>query len=63
MRMTIDGSGDNYIRLQGVEAYSFCDADGGAAGAESAPSVIGDKKPRVDEKFLQKFPPPGRRPP
>lgn len=29
MRMTIDGSGDEYIKLQGVENYSFCEADGG----------------------------------
>ena len=35
MRMTINGSGDQHIRIQGVETYSFCDADGGAAGAES----------------------------
>jgi len=35
MRMTIDGSGDEQIRLEGVESYSFCDADGGASGCES----------------------------
>ena len=35
MRMTIDGSGDQFIKIQGVESYTFCDADGGAAGAES----------------------------
>ena len=29
MRMTIDGSGDELIRLEGVESYAFCDADGG----------------------------------
>jgi hypothetical protein len=35
MRMTINGSNDQHIRMQGVDAYTFCDADGGAAGAES----------------------------
>ena len=36
MRMTVDGSGDSDIRLQGVEGYSFTDADGGEAGADGA---------------------------
>ena len=35
MRMTIDGTGDNFIRIQGIENYSFTDADGGPPGAES----------------------------
>ncbi|KAL1498473.1 hypothetical protein AB1Y20_013798 [Prymnesium parvum] len=35
MRMTVDGSGDSLIRIQGLENYSFSDADGGDAGAES----------------------------
>ena len=36
MLMTIDGSGDDAIRVQGLtEPYSFTDADGGAEGAES----------------------------
>ena len=34
--MTIDGSGDDDIRVQGInEPYTFTDADGGAEGAES----------------------------
>ena len=33
--MPINGSGDQFIRVQGVQSYTFCDADGGAAGAES----------------------------
>jgi hypothetical protein len=35
MRMTIDGSGDQFICVQGVREYSFCDADGGEVGKES----------------------------
>ena len=35
MRMTIDGSDDQFIKIQGLENYSFTDADGGPAGAES----------------------------
>ncbi|KAL1496863.1 hypothetical protein AB1Y20_014447 [Prymnesium parvum] len=35
MRMTVDGSGDQFIRPQGIENYSFTDDDGGDAGAES----------------------------
>ena len=35
MRMTVDGTNDQFIKLQGVEGYSFCDADGGAAGEAS----------------------------
>ena len=35
MRMTIDGSGDELIRMQGVEQYFFCDDDGGESDCES----------------------------
>ena len=35
MRMTIDGNGDQFIRIQGVDNYTFTDADGGPAGDES----------------------------
>ena len=35
MRMTIDGSGDEQICIEGVDSYSFCDADGGEPGCES----------------------------
>ena len=35
MRMTIDGSGDELIRVQGTEQYSFSDEDGGDSGSES----------------------------
>ena len=35
MRMTIDGSGDELIRMQGVVRYSFCDDDGGDSDCES----------------------------
>ena len=35
MRMTIDGSGDELIRMQGVEQYFFCDDDGGGSDYES----------------------------
>ena len=35
MRMTIDGSGDQFISVQGVATYSFTDADGGEKGTES----------------------------
>ena len=35
MRMTIDGSGDELIRIQGTEQYSFSDEDGGDSGSES----------------------------
>ena len=34
--MTIDGSGDDAIQIQGLtEKYTFTDADGGPEGAES----------------------------
>ena len=33
--MTIDGSGDELIRMQGVEQYFFCDDDGGESDCES----------------------------
>ena len=33
--MTIDGSGDELIRIQGTEQYSFSDEDGGDSGSES----------------------------
>ena len=45
MNMTVDGSGGAEIRLQGVENYSFCDADGGANGAASS----GDDDSSVDD--------------
>lgn len=35
MRMTVDGSEDDKIKLQGLADYSFCDADGGEAGTNS----------------------------
>ena len=35
MRMTVDGSGDQFIKLQGLDSYTFTDADGGPPGAES----------------------------
>ena len=35
MRMTIDGSGDQFIKMQGLSSYEFCDEDGGAVGMES----------------------------
>jgi len=35
MRMTSDGTGDNFNRIQGVDSYTFTDADGGAPGQES----------------------------
>ena len=34
MRMTIDGSGDQFIKMQGLSSYEFCDEDGGAVGME-----------------------------
>ena len=33
--MMIDGSGDQFIKLQGIDSYSLTDADGGEPGAES----------------------------
>ena len=35
MRMTVDGSDDELIKIQGVDQYSFCDADGGSSDCES----------------------------
>ena len=36
LRMTLDGTGDEKIKIQGVEeAYSFTDSDGGPKGGES----------------------------
>ena len=41
--MTIDGSGDELIRMQGVERYFFCDDDGGGSDCESEVlSEVGD---------------------
>ena len=36
MRMTVDGSDDELIKIQGVDQYSFCDADGGSAPSARA---------------------------
>eukprot|EP00966_Prymnesium_polylepis_P218590 5059473-Prymnesium_polylepis.1 len=33
--MTVDGSEDERICIQGVDTYSFCDSDGGDLGCES----------------------------
>ena len=43
MRMTIDGSGDELIRMQGMEQYFFCDDDGGGSdyGSEAMSEVGG----------------------
>lgn len=35
MRMTVDGTDDDLIKIQGLDHYSFCDADGGEEGLES----------------------------
>ena len=35
MCMTVDGTGDDLIQLQGLDNYSFCDADGGELGEVS----------------------------
>ena len=35
MRMTIDGTNDQLIKVKGIDNYTFSDANGGAAGAES----------------------------
>ena len=40
MRMTVDGTGDQFICIQGINNYTFCDADGGDPGAESADEGI-----------------------
>lgn len=34
LRMTIDGSGDDQIKIQGVPDYTFTDSDGGEAGID-----------------------------
>ena len=53
MNMTIDGSGDDKIRLQGVENYTFCDADGGATGEVSSDADSSDSgdSSDADEQF------------
>ena len=53
MNMTIDGSGDDKIRLQGVENYTFCDADGGATGEVSSDADSSDSGDSndADEQF------------
>ena len=35
MNLTIDGSGDDEIKIQGLPDYSFTDADGGSDGGGS----------------------------
>ena len=35
MRMIVDNTVDQFINIQGVRDYTFCDGDGGAAGEES----------------------------
>ena len=44
MRMNIDGSGDQFIRIQGTNSYTFCDADSGPRGAESDEEGIGGEE-------------------
>ena len=43
MRMTIDGSGDDLIQMQGVEQYTFTDEDGGESGVESEGDADGEQ--------------------
>ena len=50
MRMTIDGSGDELIRMQGVEQYFFCDDDGGESDCESE---VGDDGEQIDGSLLE----------
>ena len=42
MRMTIDGSGDELIQMQGVEHYCFTDEDGGESAFESEYDEFGE---------------------
>ena len=49
MRMTIDGSGDELIRMQGVERYSFCDDDGGESDCESE---VGGGREQMDSSLI-----------
>ena len=42
MRMTIDGSGDELIQMQGVEHYCFNDEDGGESAFESEDDDFGE---------------------
>lgn len=42
MRMTINGEGDELIKIQGVENYSFCEADGGLRIASCVCSHLAD---------------------
>ena len=53
--MTIDGSDDDAIQIQGLkEKYTFTDADGGPAGAESEdeldPADLADLTPEDAEE-------------
>ena len=45
--MTIDGAGDQVIKLQGVNSYTFCDADGGDPGEESADEGVDVEEQQV----------------
>lgn len=49
MLMTVDGSGDNLIKIQGIPDYSFTDEDGGEAGRESDDEDDDDIHADVDE--------------
>ena len=49
MRMTVDGSGDQFIRLQGIDNYSFTDADGGPAGEESEEEGLDSEEERGED--------------
>ena len=51
MRMTIDGSGDELIRMQGVERYFFCDDDGGESDSESdKPMLLTRRRLPIEEE-------------
>jgi FtsZ-interacting cell division protein ZipA len=48
-----DGSGDEQIRLEGVDSYSLCDADGGDSGCESEEEAQQEEQQEVQQEEAQ----------
>ena len=49
MRMTVDGSDDQFIKVKGIDDYTFTDADGGDAGALSDEEGVDPEEEEEEE--------------
>jgi len=63
MLMTIDGTNDDLIRIDGVEKYTFTDADAGDLPANEASDDDDEEEEEEDDVPPPNLPPPPHRPP